>query len=84
MEYLQCFKEKTSSLEDDLKVLNDIDRKDLSYETRFAIRFRSEKKKIIRSNIDLANYVLNILKSLKEAKDSGLIISEEEFKILYM
>ena len=45
---------------------------------KFALVYRSEKKKIIRSNIDLASYVLTILDRLNE----GEITIEEYRKLI--
>lgn len=47
---------------------------------RFAIIFRLEKKKIIRSNIDLAEYTLKILRNVRENPR----MSDDEFKALYL
>ena len=44
---------------------------------RFAIIYNMEKKKIIRSNIDLAMYVLKMLEALKSNP-------KQDFKALYM
>lgn len=49
----------------------------IHYTKRFALIYRSEKKKIIRSNIDICKYILNILHSLK--KDPN-----QDFKALYL
>jgi len=46
---------------------------------RFAVQYRVEKKKIIRSNIDLARFVLRILDRLAEGP-----VTASEFKALYM
>ena len=42
----------------------------LFYQRRFAIIYRIEKKKIIRSNIDLCEYVLKILNHIKQHQEN--------------
>lgn len=59
MIYFKNLKERNHSLESDLEQLKNATN---SYEERFAIIYRLEKKKIIRSNIDLIQYLLSILK----------------------
>ena len=87
MEHLKTTKEKSKTLEDDLSLLEDYQRKGVSFEERFVIRYRAEKKKIIRSNIDLAQFVLGILRKLNEQMDKNTqknSLTEEEFKQAYM
>lgn len=54
---------------------------------KFGIQYRFEKKKIIRSNIDLAKYVLRILEAVKQSILSsvgGKAMPELEYRQLYM
>lgn len=54
---------KTGELEQDLDTLRD--RADLNFCERMSTVYRAEKKKILHSNIDLCDYILNILVTLK-------------------
>jgi hypothetical protein len=45
--------------------------KDLTYMRRMVIVYRSEKKKILRTQIDLAEYVIKILKELLARQTLG-------------
>lgn len=74
MLFLWKILERKATLEDDFEELN---RTDLRYQRRFALIYRVEKKKIMRSNIDLAKYVLNILNAIKNEPTV-------DFKKLYM
>ena len=83
MEHLKQTKEQTKTLEEDLTLLEDYQREGVTFEERFVIRYRAEKKKIIRSNIDLAQYVLNILRKLNEQIDKNTQktgLAPEDFK----
>ena len=74
MEFLLKVLERIATLEQDFETLK---HGDIGYQKRFAIVYRVEKKKIIRSNIDLARYVLNILNAV--TNDPKI-----DFKKLYM
>lgn len=74
MEFLLYMKERKAALEEDLALLSD---PALPYQTRFAVQYRAEKKKIIRSNIDLARFVLGIADQL-----SATLLSPAAFKAL--
>ena len=69
MKHILQEKEKRTTLEQDLASVSD---PDLKYTLRFATIYRLEKKKILRSNIDLAGYVLVILRALKEDPGQNL------------
>ena len=71
MNHLKDIKEKHRSLEEDLALLDDLFIDGITYEHRFAVRYRAEKKKIIRSNIDLVELVLKVLRRVKETTDSS-------------
>ena len=51
-----------SSLEDDLKLLEG----ELDFEIRMAVVYRSEKKKILRSQIIMVKYLLDVLKKTQQ------------------
>ena len=51
----------------------------LHYIRRFVLIYRIEKRKILRSNIDLCEWVINILQKLVQE-----LPKEEDFKYLYL
>ena len=51
-----------STLEDDLKLLEG----ELDFEIRMAVVYRSEKKKILRSQIMMVKYLLDVLKKTQQ------------------
>lgn len=63
MNYLKAMKESKHTLEQDL---DNLSRNEMTYQQKFATVYRCEKKKIIRSNIDLAQKVLSVLYQVKE------------------
>lgn len=69
-----------------MALLEDYLREDVTFEERFAVRYRAEKKKIIRSNIDLVQYILRILRRLNDTLDEkqNSNLSKEEFRDLYL
>lgn len=64
-----------ATLEEDLLTLKQTD---LDYMRRMAIVYRTEKKKILRTQIDLCEYVIRILKALlfKQATRESITLSE--------
>jgi hypothetical protein len=61
MRNLSINKEKTGTLEEDLASL---DNRNMTYTKRFGIIYRIEKKKILRSQIDLCEFILSILSKI--------------------
>ena len=55
-----------TSLEHDLKLLND---NSLDYKKRFAIVYRSERKLILQSQIEIVNWTKSVIKGLQQVKE---------------
>lgn len=62
-----------TTLEEDLEKLKE---ENLTYTHRFGLVYRIEKKKILRSQIDLAQFIISLLEKFKENK---LINFKEEY-----
>lgn len=75
MTHVLAKKEKRSgtTVEVDLLALREDGKGDLhlGYMRRMAIVYRAEKKKILRSNIDLCQHVLHVLNAIRDAKELG-------------
>ena len=58
---------KVSSLEDDLELLREApDKKPISWTFRMAVVYRSEKKKILRSQLNIIKKVNTVLERVEE------------------
>lgn len=84
MRFLLEKKESRSSttLDEDLALLSG--REDLGYMRRMAVVYRCEKKKILRSNIDLCQYVIRIIKALLAWQTAGEEMTLKEYHRLCM
>ena len=60
---------RTGTLEEDLTLVKNWQELGLSFPRKMAVVYRSEKKKILHTNIDLCGYLLKILKYLKGSKE---------------
>lgn len=84
MRHLLTKKEQRSgtTLEEDLALLKG--KEDLGYMRRMAVVYRSEKKKILKTQIDLSEYVITVIKGLIRKKIFQEQITQEEFHKLCM
>jgi hypothetical protein len=69
-----------TTLEEDLALLSG--KEELGYMHRMAIVYRSEKKKILYTNIDLCEFVIRIIKELIDRQVRGEGITIKEFHSL--
>lgn len=60
---------KNGKLEEDLTLLKT---NEINWMRRMSVVYRSEKKKILHTNIDLCNYLLSILASVKNKQNITL------------
>jgi len=66
LKFIQANIEKTSTLEKDLELLDEGPHAPkISFELKMVLVYRSEKKKIIRSQIHLIDHVLDVLKNIE-------------------
>lgn len=73
---------RTGALEEDLTLIKNWQELGLSFPRKMAVVYRSEKKKILHTNIDLCGYLLKILKYLKEKKEEKKQVKQDEYRKL--
>ena len=86
MKHILASREKRSgaTLEEDLHILKTKTCEEVGYMNWMAIVYRSEKKKIVKSNIDLCQFVIKLLLELVGRRDSGTAITLADYHKLTM
>jgi hypothetical protein len=79
MRHILTQREKRATLDEDLHILKTKRCEEVGYMQWMAMVYRSEKKKILKSQLDLCAFVIRIVQDLMQAKDQGREVSEAEF-----
>ena len=81
LEHIQTEMYKVSTLEEDLELLKDSpDRRSPTYTFRMAVLYRSEKKKILKSQLHIVSKVLSVLQNVEMTLTAKELGSEQRFK----